>query len=269
MADISTADSRSVVEPKSMAEVAHDAQCRWASQYAHLHRKRRTVSWVIAATLIPCVAVPIFDLDTWDSALGRLGLALLAGIVPLALVSQAARSRLEGYSPTGWVGAWVTIIVEALLGTFLFTSHRYAAGVVYVLALLITGGALSYGLRIPLDASVDWDMVTFEQLYYVKTARSGRAYEKVITDYRKAEQIAAAWLRRFGYRDARVTPDRQDNGVDVQSAGKHSGLAGDWRHPGPAGDCIAQSSEDVGAVLGGGGDVTEDGVPVPGDFLGP
>jgi hypothetical protein len=42
----------------------------------------------------------------------------------------------------------------------------------------------------------------------------------------------------------------------------------DWRHPGVAGEGIVDGGQDVGAVLGGGGDVAADGVPVAGDLFG-
>jgi len=46
------------------------------------------------------------------------------------------------------------------------------------------------------------------------------------------------------------------------------GAGGNWRHPGISGEGVAQSGEDAGAVLGGGGDVAADGVPVPGGVFG-
>ncbi len=42
---------------------------------------------------------------------------------------------------------------------------------------------------------------------------------------------------------------------------------GNRRRPGLAGEGVAEDGQDVGAVLGGGGDVAADGVPVPGGFL--
>src|SRR5260370_37902337 len=43
---------------------------------------------------------------------------------------------------------------------------------------------------------------------------------------------------------------------------------GDGRHPGVAGEGVVDGGQDVGAVLGGGGDVAADGVPVAGGLLG-
>ena len=116
-----------------------------------------------------------------------------------------------------------------LLGSFLSVTQRgasrYSAAVNIRLACYTylprsgVGGVLCYGLYIPPDPSIDWDAVFYEQLLLVRTARGGRSYKKIITDYRKAEEIAASWLRRFGYRDAHVTPDRQDDGIDVESFG--------------------------------------------------
>src|ERR1039457_5247498 len=47
-----------------------------------------------------------------------------------------------------------------------------------------------------------------------------------------------------------------------------SGRVGDGRHPGIPGEGAVDRGQDVGAVLGGGGDVAADGVPVAGDLLG-
>lgn len=53
----------------------------------------------------------------------------------------------------------------------------------------------------------------------VRSARGGHSYKSLIDSPRKAEEIAAAWLRRFGYRDALVTPVGPDDGVDAGSFG--------------------------------------------------
>jgi Restriction endonuclease len=41
----------------------------------------------------------------------------------------------------------------------------------------------------------------------------------MIGNWRDAEDIAAAWVRRFGWADAEVTRDGQDNGIDVWAKG--------------------------------------------------
>src|SRR6266566_5022110 len=61
---------------------------------------------------------------------------------------------------------------------------------------------------------------------------------------------------------------------DVTGAGYRPGRrrlrrVRDRGHPGVAGEGVADRSEDVLAVLGGGGYVAADGVPVPGCFPGP
>jgi hypothetical protein len=89
----------------------------------------------------------------------------------------------------------------------------------YVLSALGIGGVLAWGLHIPDDPSVDWDLVFFEQLFVVGSARGGHSYAPIVDSPRKAEEVAAAWLRRFGYRDAQVTPVGADDGVDAGSFG--------------------------------------------------
>src|SRR5258708_69821 len=51
-------------------------------------------------------------------------------------------------------------------------------------------------------------------------------------------------------------------------AAGRSGRVGDGRHPGSSGEGVADGGQDVGAVLGGGGDIAADGVPGAGDLLG-
>jgi hypothetical protein len=46
------------------------------------------------------------------------------------------------------------------------------------------------------------------------------------------------------------------------------GRVGDGRHPGASGEGVVDGGQDVGAVLGDGGDVAADGVPVAGELLG-
>jgi hypothetical protein len=110
-----------------------------------------------------------------------------------------------------WAVAWLFLICGAAWGITILGSGKYTIGILYISAALGVGGVLCYGLYIPPDPSIDWDAVFIEQLLLVRTARGGHSYEKIITDYRKAEEIAASWLRRFGYTDAHVTPDRQDD----------------------------------------------------------
>lgn len=43
---------------------------------------------------------------------------------------------------------------------------------------------------------------------------------------------------------------------------------GDGWHPGAAGEGVVDGGQDVGAVLGDGGDVAADGLPVPGGLFG-
>lgn len=45
------------------------------------------------------------------------------------------------------------------------------------------------------------------------------SYPRIIYDYYDAECVAAAWVRRFGYRDATVTPPGSDDGIDVLATG--------------------------------------------------
>lgn len=220
MASNAASDGSDAPTPFSRAELASEAERRWTPEYARTHRLKRSVSWLIASVLATYVAFNVFKLDTHDALFGRLILGYVAAYLPLGLIGQAASSRLQGDRLLGlWAVAWLFLICDAAWGITILDSGKYTIGISYISAALGVGGVLCYGLYIPPDPSVDWDAVFIEQLRLVRTARGGRSYEKIITDYRKAEEIAASWLRRFGYRDAHVTPDRQDDGIDVESFG--------------------------------------------------
>jgi hypothetical protein len=217
MTDDSTSYSSGYREPKSLAELAHDAQVRWAKLYVNAHRKRRVISWAIAIVLDTHVSLIIFRLDVWDSLFGRGCVALLAWLLPVQFIISADSRRRSDTGSAAWSCAWASLLAEAVLGLELFASGRDAAGVEYVLAVVAIGGILAYGLHVPLDPSIDWNEVFDEQLTAVRTADGGRVYDDVITDDRKAEEVGAAWMRRFGYTDARVTPPGPDNGIDGNS----------------------------------------------------
>ena len=53
----------------------------------------------------------------------------------------------------------------------------------------------------------------------------------------------------------------------VTGSGRGSGAGRDGWHPGVPGEGVADGGEDGDPVLGGGGGVSADGVPVPGGFL--
>src|SRR5580700_4865351 len=65
-----------------------------------------------------------------------------------------------------------------------------------------------------------------------------------------------------------VYAKRSLSSCGVIACGRISAGGGDGRHPGIPGERVAQGGEDADAVLGGGGNVAADGVPVPGGLLG-
>lgn len=206
--------------PMSLAEQAHAAQLRWAREYALAHRKQRRASWTIAIILAIYVTPVAYQLDTHDSLVSRSAVALLCAILPLECARLGASDRIHAQAGTiCWVWAWGTIALDALFAIPIIQAGHFLMGITYLLAIIGVGCVLSYGLHIPLDPSINWDLINIEQLALVRTANGGDPYEQIITDYKKAEEIAAAWLRRFGYWDAHVTPDRQDDGIDVESRG--------------------------------------------------
>jgi Restriction endonuclease len=51
----------------------------------------------------------------------------------------------------------------------------------------------------------------------------------IVSDWYVGEQVAAAWVRRFGWEDAEVTPDGRDNGIDVWARGAVAQVK-IWKH---------------------------------------
>jgi hypothetical protein len=220
MADTTAAHSPDAPTPLSLAELAYEAQRRWAPAYARAHRIKRSLSWLVATVLATYVVFYVFKADTHDALYERLMTSCVVAYLPLFLIKIADDFRLKGDSLlSAWIFAWFFLLFDGLIGIPIFNSGEYIIGALYILAALGVGGILCYGLYIPRDPSINWDAVLIEKLHFVRTARGGRSYEKIVTDYRKAEEIAASWLRRFGYRDAHMTPDRQDDGIDVESLG--------------------------------------------------
>lgn len=213
-------DTPSGAEPLSTAQRAHESQQRWASAYARKHRVSRSLSWLLAIVLACYVSTLLFKIDTYDPLYARITLASAMTLVPLSFIRIAADYSLrDDHFTSMWVAAWVVLALDELVSIPIFGSRQYAAGMLYVFAVPGIGGVLCYGLHIPLDPSVNWFEVLAEQLVLVKTARGGRLYESIINDWPQAEEIAASWLRRFGYHDAHVTNKGNDKGIDVASIG--------------------------------------------------
>lgn len=207
--------------PLTLAQRARAAQELWAPAYAERHLARRFISWLIAIPLSLYVSVCTFWALAGDSPLDRLGLAAFAGYGPLMVIMWASVDRLRGgRSGRLWIFAWAILISNAVGGASgLFPHGEHLLGVLYVVSALGIGVVLFWGLHIPDDPSVDWNLVVLERLTVVQSARGSHSYPSIIYSPRKAEEIAAAWLRRLGYPDALVTRAGPDDGKDAESFG--------------------------------------------------
>ena len=207
----------------TLHESASAAQARWAAGYIRQHRRRRRFAWILAVALAGCVGFGIFCVvgGVWWNALL---VSLFFTLVPLICIQYAAEYSIDGFPAAAeWLTAWVIFLLDGavLLGHY-HDSGRLAYGVAQASCAAGVPLLLALGLRIPPDPSIDWDGVLADFLIRARTARSGKACPYRISDYAQAEEMAAAWLRRFGYRDAAVSgksSSGNDGGIDVYSAG--------------------------------------------------
>jgi Restriction endonuclease len=218
--DHDSAEVMVVVEPLAKADQAFEAQNRYATEYAQGHWKRRALSVLIATAMACYVGYLLSELDKSDHGFTLLSVVASASAGPLGLSIFAALMRQKCMRcPPASAGAWLILVIDEFLAFYAFRSYGYIIGITYVASVLGIGLLPSYGLFVPRDPSVNWVEVAVEQALLVHTAEGGKSYKRLINNYRDAEEIAASWLRRFGYSDAHVTVDRQDDGIDVDSIG--------------------------------------------------
>ncbi|WP_412542987.1 restriction endonuclease [Longispora sp. K20-0274] len=204
------------------AQVAAAAQRRWAAEYSTRHRTRRGTAWLVAVTLATVAGVGMASAFTPAPVWVRVAGAVMFSSGSLVEIKLAASENRAGYQdPKDWVAGWAFMLFWAVLACAALVSHGHA-GQGWVtfgcgLAALIV---LTVGLRIPACPHVDWTLANLDYLMNVNTRRaSTNDVAPPVGDYRHAEEIAAAWLRRFGFTDAEATPVGPDDGVDVIAAG--------------------------------------------------
>ena len=203
----------------TLHESASAAQARWAAGYIRQHCRRRRFAWILAVALAGCVGFGIFCVvgGVWWNALL---VSLFFTLVPLICIQYAAEYSIDGFPAAAeWLTAWVIFLLDGavLLGHY-HDSGRLVYGVAQASCAAGVLLLLAFGLRIPPDPSIDWDGVLADFLIRARTARSGKACPYRISNYAQAEEMAAAWLRRFGYRDAAVSgksSSGNDGGIDV------------------------------------------------------
>jgi Restriction endonuclease len=206
--------------PLSLVQLAHAKQRVWGLAYIQQNRTRRRASWIAAAILAAYVSFSAFRIFTYYPIAVRLEHSLFTGYSPLLLAMLPTLVRRDGgRSGSSWALFWVVLVSDVSASSGLFSTGQYLNAAVYVMAEILIGTLLPWGLRISDDPSVDWNLVALERITVARTARGGHTYPSIIDTPRKAEEIAAAWLRRFGYRDALVTPVGADDGVDAGSFG--------------------------------------------------
>jgi hypothetical protein len=209
-----------LVEPLSKADRAFEAQRKYTAEYVQVHWKKAVLCCLIAAIMACYVGYLFSKINKTDRGFELLGEIVAATAGPLWLSTFSALMRQQGLRcPPATAGAWFLLALDECLAFYVFRSYGYVIGIAYVISALGIGLLPSYGLFVPAVPSANWIEVTIEQALLVHTAQGGKSYKRLIDSYRDAEEIAASWLRRFGYSDAHVTVDRQDDGIDVEATG--------------------------------------------------
>lgn len=207
-----------------MHEAAAESQAVWAAKYVRQHRHRRRLVWLIAFVLAVPLAFGIPSLAGGPSWEALVLTAFFTG-GPLGCIGIAAQEAVKGaQAGSYWRVAWGMMLLTA--AEFLWRYHdtgHLAYGIIQALCAVCIPLALTRGLRIPPDPSVNWDAVQDDFLDNVRTGETGKIYPRLISDDRQAEEVCAEWLRKFGYADAKVsakTGSGHDYGIDV-----YAGLA--------------------------------------------
>lgn len=194
-------------------------RCDWARNYASVHARRRRVGVSIALTLVCCSAVSSYHLLGADNlrAIERYVLVSVISLAPFGLALFSAAIRLKGHTEAkGWAFAWLMAGASAVVGFLAYGEHlggwlhaSFSLGQVAILAIC---------LRVPVNQNFE-DKVVLPRILNTEEPTESDGGSPVLVDFRAAEEMAAAWLRRFGYRDAEVTPPGQDGGIDVLARG--------------------------------------------------
>ncbi|MBQ1009580.1 restriction endonuclease [Micromonospora sp. M51] len=150
----------------------------------------------------------------------RVFFVILLPLFPLSVARFAAGVRLDGDTEVkGWAVAWVSALGAAAVLFFGYMEHGQAiVGTLLGLCSIAQVAALAICMFIPIDQRFE-DEVVLPRILKTHVPPAEGKDEVALTDYRDAEKMAAAWLRRFGYPDAEVTPVGPDNGIDVAARG--------------------------------------------------
>ncbi|WP_459804126.1 restriction endonuclease [Herbidospora sp. RD11066] len=218
--DKTTSNEDRALHPKTFVELAMDHQRDYAAYYVATHRRKRTISWILAIIFASYALSMVIHLPPSETSPAWIQVAIFAVatvLLPLSLAANAAEKAKEWTANfTLWLAAWTfpTINTASLLidtPTGPASLHQISG----VLASISMIAVLAIGLRIPESPFLDWDTVFEDYISNVGTATGGASAEAILADYRDAEFMAAAWLRRFGYRDAKAVPPGPDGGVDA------------------------------------------------------
>jgi hypothetical protein len=213
----------------SLPQQAAAAQRRWAAAYIQNHRFRHRAGWVLAASAA-CVLMVTTYLSTvailidygWMHIPVAFSWSSFATALPLAFAHNAAMRSRDGEPVFSyWAIVWlVSLFNGAIGGIGLLASTQVLLAAVHSCAALAVPLILALALAIPLDPSIDWELAMESHLAFVTTRRAPRqAPSDVVGSWRDAEYMAAAWLRRLGYKDARVAASGPDDGIDVNAYG--------------------------------------------------
>ncbi|MFD6611408.1 restriction endonuclease [Micromonospora chalcea] len=216
------ATTQSAQESTSPAARIYEARRQWAQTYANKHRSRRRLGAVLSSVFTVVAGIGVYWMPGVAEAsfLDRLFIVILFPLFPILAARMSARIRLGGDTATkGWALAWLLAICWAAILFFGYANNGQLSLAIFFgvngIAQVAVHAACMF---IPVDYKFE-DEVVLPRVLETHAVSPPETCGSALSDYREAEKMAAAWLRRFGYKDAEVTPTGQDGGIDVAARG--------------------------------------------------
>jgi hypothetical protein len=197
----------------------------WTARYARDHSTRRGLAWAVGLILhsyiivetIRSVVVIAPTQTVGDAVIFAVGAPMMALIALYFVHTATSQNILGDGAPLCWIAAWVFGPAVAAGLSQPLGAQDAAASVAFALASLLV---LTLGLRIPPHPALPYEHARLDYQLRGRTRPADHDEQRdLVTDDRVAEEIAAAWVRRLGFAEARTTMSGADDGLDVDATG--------------------------------------------------